>query len=228
MNIDDFLDKVDGDEFTKKNSESPSDGNTSAQSKSLKTDQSSPVSDEELNLLNESVPQGWDDKVNALVAVINASIAHDNYDMAIQRYLELKELPSKIIESDLQTQATLKEELRVVNDKLTSHMQEIEAKHSEQTSQLKTLISMALSELHSGKSSVASNLYLKSCNLYNKLPPEFKARNVKLHYDLLKLYYAIKEAHDANENANQSNFFQTFAHRYNESLKLVHTDVVAA
>jgi hypothetical protein len=216
MNIDDFLDSVQGDILI----EDPNP-NTPA---TAKYTASAAVS----STLEKQQPYGWDGAVDDLVLAISKSIAQGNYSDALDTYMQLKELPSVIIETDMKTQDRLKEEILKAHEKILAHMKEQEKKHSSASEKIKQLIVLALEELGEGRDEVASGLYVKACQFYSQLPSEFKERNVKLHYDLLKIYFKIKEYHDYKEHQMHQTFLQTFNEEYQSALSLLQSDIKQA
>jgi hypothetical protein len=226
MNIDDFLDNVSGEAYSQP--ETAKQASSSSQKSSRSQVSAEVVSDETFSTVVSFSQYGWDGAVTDVVNRISQSIANDDYSAALDLYMQLKELPSIIVESDMRTQEKLKEEILKAHERILSHMKEQEKKHSSSSEKIKQLILLAFEELSEGREEVASGLYVKACQLYGQLPTEFKERNVKLHYDLLKVYFKIKEHHDYKEHEMHQNFLKTFNEEYQHAIDILQSDVLGS
>lgn len=198
MNIDEFLDRA----------EESSSSNT----------QNKVSSPKQYSQESTSNYSSWGDQVQHLTSQINEAIADDDYNTALAKYMELKELPTKIVETDLKIQEHLQEELNSAHAKLTHHMEAQQKKHEETSNEIKQLVALAYEELANGNEVTASNLYGKACGTFNQLPKEFRERNSRAHYDILKLYFSIKEFHDKHLYEEQQHFVDSFNASYKKAL----------
>jgi hypothetical protein len=222
MNIDDFLDSVEGNSSTSQ---------STSQTPVVVRDDTPNNSQSAVDPITSKLTfaqYGWDGAVTDVSTRISQCIASGNYSTALDFYMQLKELPSLIVEADMRTQERLKEEILKAHEQILSHMKEQETKHTSSSEKIKQLILLSFEELTQGREEVASGLYVKACQLYGQLPTEFKERNVKLHYDLLKVYFKIKEFHDIHEHQVHEQFLRTFNAEYQRALDVMQQDLGAS
>ncbi len=190
MDIDEFLDGV-----SPQKNESDLDGKSSANNQSLnlrkeEPKQESPKSPQSL------FAQNWQDQISNLSSNIYGDLSQKKYGTALESFVELKGLISKIVESNMKLHSTLHESIHKAQDELESTLSVMDYESNQLLRYIEQLLHLAKIEVDQNHIDVAAELYKKVQTFYHEIPIEFADKRSQVQDEVIKLYLYMKSKRD--------------------------------
>ncbi|MFT4313046.1 MAG: hypothetical protein ACMXYA_01440 [Candidatus Woesearchaeota archaeon] len=164
----------------------------------------------------------WTNTVSELSQNISTNLAEKKYGDALTSYAHLKELISKVVESNMDLHATFYEALQKAQEQMESTLHAMDFESTKTVEYIEQLLHLTKAEIDKHDLSTATKLYEKIVKLYHKIPVEFAEKRSQIQDDILKIYLFLKEKRKPEMRQKYNGLLEEFEKLYPqcvESLK---------
>ncbi len=187
MDIDEFLDSVQDDSSSK----------TSLQEAPFESNQKNTEEKHTVQPRFESSSlSSWDSQIQELSTHIYSQLSQKKYAHALDSFVELKGLISKIVESNMKLHTTLHEALEKSQEELEATLAVMDHESNQILRYIEQLLHLAKAEIDVGHLDVATELYKKINVFYNEIPIEFADKRSAVQDEIIKMYLYMKSKRD--------------------------------